>query len=115
MRSSGKQFGLVYLDADEVGRYLEEYSGYVLSVIGFGRPISLPATASAPLWVDIPVLGVQDNSFEVWASDAPVTACEHQGICGTTDGKVLFASLSLQQRADETMEMLAEQAYMRIF
>lgn len=115
MRSSGKQFGLAYLDAGEVGAYLESHSGHVLSVIGFGRPLALPATASAPLWVDIPVLGGNASSFEVWLSDAPVTACEHQGIRGTSDGKVLFASLTLEQHAGETLQTLAHQAYTRIF
>jgi len=115
MRSSSKQFGLAYLGADEVGTYLENGSGHVLSVIGFGRAIPLPATACAPLWVDIPVLGGNASSFEVWTSDAPVTRCEHQGICGTTDGKVLFASLTLEQHAGKTLEMLASQAYTRIF
>jgi len=114
MRSS-KQFGLAYLNTGEVGAYLERHSGHVLSVIGFGRPQQLPATACVPLWVDIPVLGGHASSFEVWTSDAPVTACEHQGICGTTDGKVLFASLTLEQRAGDTLQTLANQAYMRIF
>lgn len=115
MPISSKQFGLAYLDAGEAGAYLESHRGQVLSVIGFGRAISLPKTACAPLWVDIPVLGAQDNSFEVWTSDAQVTPCEYQGICGGTDGKVLFASLTLAQQAGETLEMLASQAYMRIF
>src|SRR5512147_2968127 len=107
MRSTSKQFGLAYLDADAVGAYLESHSGHLLSVIGFGRTIPVPATPCAPLWVDIPVLGGHASSFEVWTSDAPVTACEHQGICGTTDGKVVFASLTLEQHAGETLETLA--------
>jgi len=115
MRSSGTQFGLAYLDADEVGAYLESHSSHVLSVIGFGRTTALPGTAAAPLWVDIPVLGGNASSFEVWTSDAPVAACEHEGIRGATDGQVLFASLTLEQHAGETLEMLASQAYMRIF
>jgi chorismate lyase / 3-hydroxybenzoate synthase len=115
MQSNSRQFGLSYLDASEVGAYLERNAGFVFSVIGFGRKAPLPATACAPLWVEIPVLGGQDNSFEVWTSNAPVTACEHQGICGTTDGRVLFASLILEQHAGETLEMLASQAYTRIF
>jgi len=115
MGSGGTQFGLAYLDAGEVGAYLESCGGKVLSVIGFGQPLPLPQTACAPLWVDIPVLGGKHSSFEVWASDAPVTACEHDGICGSHDGKVLFASLTLPQRPGETLESLASQAYMRIF
>lgn len=115
MQSNGKQFGLAYLDAGEVGAYLESRNGHILSVIGFGRAMALPETASAPLWIDIPVLGGNDNSFEVWSSDAPVTACEYQGMRGSSDGKVLFCSLSLEQRAGDTLEMLAAQAYMRIF
>ncbi|MDO8990223.1 MAG: hypothetical protein Q7U91_11400 [Sideroxyarcus sp.] len=115
MPISSKQFGLAYLDAGEIGAYLERNSGHVLSVIGFGREVTLPATACAPLWVDIPVLGDKQSSFEVWTSNDPVAACEHKGICGTVDGKVLFASLTLPQRAGETLESLASQAYMRIF
>ncbi len=115
MRSTSKQFGLAYLDADEIGAYLEGHRGHVLSLIGFGRTKPLPPTDCGPLWVDIPVLGGHDNSFEVWTSDAPVAACDYQGICGTTDGKVLFASLTLEQHAGETLETLASQAYTRIF
>ncbi len=115
MSNSSKKFGLAYLDADEVGAYLKERSGHVLGVIGFGRAQPLAAAGSALIHVDIPVLGERDSSIEVWTSDAPVTACEHRGICGASDGNVLFASLSLEQREGETLEMLAEQAYMRIF
>jgi enamine deaminase RidA (YjgF/YER057c/UK114 family) len=115
MRSSSTQFGLAYLDADEVGAYLERYSGHLLRVIGFGRTIPLPKTVVAPLWVDIQVLDGRANSFEIWTSDVPVTTCEHKDIAGTTDGEVLFASLTLEQHAGETMEMLASQAYTRIF
>ena len=115
MRSGSRQFGLAYLDAGEIGAYLETHNGRILSVIGFGRRLPLPPTACAPLWVDIPVLGAGENSFEVWSSDARVTACEYQGICGTTDGRVLFGYLSLEQHAGDTLEKLAEQAYMRIF
>jgi chorismate lyase/3-hydroxybenzoate synthase len=112
---SGKRSRLAYLNADEIGAYLQRNNGHVLGVIGFGRTTSLPAVACAPLWVDIPVLGGQDSSFEVWASEAPVAVCEHQGMCGTGDGEVLFGSLTLEQRAGDTLEQLAAQAYMRIF
>ncbi len=115
MGSSSTQFGLAYLGADEVGAYLERHDGHVMSVIGFGGALPLPTTPCAPVQVDIPVLGGNASSFEVWTSDAPVTACEYQGICGTTDGKVLFGSLSLPQQEGVTLETLAEQAYMRIF
>ena len=113
MPMSSRQFGLDYLDPGEIGAYLEEHSGHVLSVIGFGRALPLPGYA--PLWVDIPVLGGHDSSIEVWTSDLPVTACEHLGISGTADGQVLFGSLTLEQHAGDTLESLAEQAYMRIF
>lgn len=115
MEISGTQFGLAYLDAGEVGAYLEKHKQQVLGVIGFGRPLSLPATPSAPLWIDIPVLGGKDSSFEVWTSSKSVSACEHEGIGGTTDGEVLFGSVTLEQRAGDTLEMLAREAYQRIF
>ena len=115
MPNSSKQFGLAYLEAGEVGTYLERNSSHVLSVIGFGREVVLPTTACAPLWVDIQVLGGKDSSFEVWTSNEPVAACEHRGMRGTSDGKVLFSSLTLEQHDGETLETLALQAYMRIF
>lgn len=115
MPISSKQFGLAYLEAGEIGAYLERNSNCVLSVIGFGREVALPATACAPLWVDIPALGGKENSFEVWTSNEPVAACEYKGMRGTSDGKVLFSSLTLEQRGSETLESLALQAYMRIF
>ncbi|OIQ96106.1 hypothetical protein GALL_218600 [mine drainage metagenome] len=115
MQGTGNQFGLAYLDASEVGAYLENHSGHVLSVIGFGREIALPETACAPLWIDIPVLGGKESSFEVWSSDAPVAACEYRDMRGASDGKVLFGSVSLEQHAGDTLEKLAAQAYMQIF
>ena len=111
--NNSKQFGLAYLDEGEIGPYLERFSGQVLSVIGFGRAHPLPTCT--PLWVDIPVLGGESSKFEVWTSNLPVTACEHLGINGTADGQVLFGNLSLEQRSGDTLESLAEQAYMRIF
>lgn len=115
MGSRSNQFGLAYLDSGEVANYLEKNRGHVLGVIGFGRAtVQLPALACTPLLVDIPVLGA-DASYEVWTSDAPVTACEYRGMRGTTDGKVLFSSLTLEQRAGDTLETLALQAYTRIF
>src|ERR1035437_7374584 len=104
MPNSSKQFGLAYLDAGEIGAYLESHSGQVLSVIGFGRAVALPKMAGVPLWADIPVLNGKDNRFEVWSSDAPVTPCEHKGKRGTSDGKVLFGSLSLEQRPGDRPE-----------
>ena len=115
MQSFSKQFGLAYLNADEVDAYLEGYSGHVLGVVGFGAKTQLQTTACAPLWVDIPVQGGRDNIFEVWTSDAPVTACGHDGIVGAGDSNILFASLTLEQHAGEALDTLVSQAYTRIF
>ncbi len=112
---TGEKFGLVYLGAEEIDNYLKQHSGHVLGVVGFGGKRSLPAMVCSPLWVDIPVLGARDGSFEVWTSDTPVAPCEHGGIVGTGDGNVLFASLTLEQGAGETLQTLANQAYTRIF
>lgn len=113
-----KKFELTYLGSNEVGAYLDQYRGYVLGVIGFGSQSKAGLTAFAlpSMWVDTPVFfGEDDASFEIWTSDAPVTPCEHNGIVGACDGNVLFASLTLEQHAGETIEMLASQAYTRIF
>jgi len=116
MQNSSKQFGLAYLDPGEIASYLEKNSGHVLGVIGFGRStMQLPALACIPLHVDIPVMGGSEASYEVWTSDAPVAACEYHGIRGTADGKVLFASLTLEQHAGDSLETLALKAYTRIF
>ena len=112
MRSDDKQFGLAYLGLAEADDYLAKHDGRVLGVVGFGRRATV---AHTPVWVDIPVLGGRGTSFEVWTSDAPVTTHTHKGITGANDGNVIFASLSLEQRAEETLEMLAAQAYTRIF
>lgn len=114
MLSRGKQFGLAYLDLSEADDYLAKYDGHVLGVIGFGRRMPI-AHAPAPIWVDIPVLGGPETSLEVWTSDAPVIACNYQGLSGASDGKVLFGSLTLEQSGGETLQTLANQAYTRIF
>lgn len=105
-------FGLAYLDLSEANEYLARHDGHVLGVIGFGRRTPV---AHAHIWMDIPVLGESGTSLEVWTSNTPVTTCDHLGVSGTTDGNVLFGSLSLEQHADETLEMLTRQAYSRIF
>ena len=112
--NQGKQFGLAYLDPAEADAYLEKYDGHILGIIGFGvrQPLR---HAPAPLWIDIPVLGGHDSSLEVWTSDTKVSACNYQGVSGTNDGNVLFGSLSLQQRPEETLQELTLQAYTRIF
>ena len=95
--------------------YLASKYNHVLGVIGFGNDVVIPATPCTPLWVDIPVLGEHNNSFEVWTSDEPVARCEHDGIVGMSGGNVLFGSISLQQSDDLTLEQLALQAYTSIF
>ncbi|MBW8076588.1 MAG: hypothetical protein GJU76_00580 [Gallionella sp.] len=112
MRRDDQQFGLAYLDPSEADDYLARCEGRVLGVIGFGRRATVE---HATVWVDIPVLGGHDTCLEVWTSDAPVEPLAYQGIVGASDGKVLFASLSLEQRAGETLEMLAAQSYTSIF
>lgn len=112
MNNKDKQFGLAYLDISEVNDYLASHNGHVLGVIGFGHHSSI---ASAHLWLDIPVLDGRSTVLEVWTSNVPVTVCDQQGFNATTDGNVLFGSMSLEQHAGETLETLAKQAYMRIF
>ncbi|WP_051938196.1 hypothetical protein [Ferriphaselus sp. R-1] len=108
-------FGQDYLSPVGIEAYLRRNQGHVLGVIGFGRPVDLPPTSCTPLWVDIPVLGGADTSLEVWVSDAAVSPCDHDGIHGSSDGTVLFGSVTLAQHAGETMQSLANQAYSRIF
>lgn len=114
MQSESRQFGLAYLAPSEVDDYLARHDGHVLGVIGFGRRMPV-VRAAAPIWVDIPVLGGGDTSLEVWVSDAKVAECNYRGIRGTSDGNVLFGSLTLEQGADETLQTLSRQAYTRIF
>ena len=113
--TSGQHFGLAYLDADELGAYLAGHAGHILGVIGFGSKIELPSRSVPLLWVDIPVLGGRDNSFEVWTSDAPASPCVLGDIEGMQSGDVLFGSITLPQRGDATLEQLTQQAYTGIF
>lgn len=53
--------------------------------------------------------------IEVWTSHAPVTHCDYLRISGATDGNVLFGSMALEQNTGDTLQMLAKQAYTRIF
>jgi chorismate lyase/3-hydroxybenzoate synthase len=115
MHNLSPRFGLAYLNTAEIGAYLDLHRGHVLGVIGFGQPAALAAVGNPPLWVDIPVLGERDTSLEVWTSDAAVTACEHAGISGSCDGKVLFGSLTLPQQPGQSLEQLALDAYTSVF
>lgn len=109
-----KQFGLAYLDPAEAVAYLARYQGHILGVIGFGQHLPIPQTPD-PLWINIPVLGGQDTSLEVWTSDRKVSNCDYQDISGTHDGNVLFGSLALQQHPGETLQSISCQAYTRLF
>lgn len=111
MKTAVKQFGLAYLGPAEADEYLAKHAGHVLGLIGFGQR----SVVAASVWVDIPVLDGRDTSLEVWTSNLPVTACEFQGISGTSDGAVLFGSVVVEERAGETLETLAQQAYTRLF
>jgi chorismate lyase/3-hydroxybenzoate synthase len=114
MLDNGKQFGLAYLTTATVDDYMARHEGHVLGVIGFGQRTSF-ARMPEPVWVDIPVLDGDATVLEVWNSSAPVTACHHQGVNGTSDGNILFGSLTLQQHKGETLQALAKQAYTKIF
>lgn len=104
----------MYLDSSEIDSYFAKHAGHILGVVGFGCRMNV-AGMIEPLWVDIPVLGGGDTILEVWTSDVPVTLCDHQGICGATDGRVLFGRLTLMQHEGESLESLALEAYTRIF
>jgi len=104
-----------YVRADEVADYLEQRAGKVLGVVAFGADVRQLALQPAPLWVDIPLLGGYDTSFEIWSSSDPVTPCNHGDISGAADGRVLFGSLQLEQAPGDTLETLAERAYTGIF
>lgn len=114
MLDSGKQFGLAYLTPETVEEYLARHEGYILGVIGFGNRATL-SRLPASVWVDTPALDTDDTILEVWNSSAPVFACDHQGLNGTSDGNILFGSLVLQQDKNDTLQALAKQAYTRIF
>ncbi len=114
MRSEGKKFGLTYLTRSEVDEYLARYQSQVLGIVNYGQRTPL-SRIPAPLWVDIPLLGGQDLVFEVWTSHAPVTSRNHLGIEGSSDGNVLFGSITLPQHPGESLHALAKQAYSRIF
>lgn len=114
MLNNDKQFGLTYLTPATVADYMNRYEGHVLGVIGFGQRTKI-ARWPEPVWVDIPVLDGEPTVLEVWSSSAPVSACSHQGVIGTSDGNILFGSLALQQHEGETLQALAKQAYTKIF
>lgn len=104
-----------YVRADEVADYLKIRAGKVLGVVAFGAEMRQLALQPAPLWVDIPVLGGYDTSFEIWSSADPVTPCSHGDVSGAEDGRVLFGSLQLEQAPGGTLETLAERVYTGIF
>jgi len=114
MLNKDKQFGLAYIDPAEAEDYLAGHEGYVLGVIGFGQRLPVPSSP-APIWVDIPVLEGSGTILEVWTSNTPVTIDHHQGLTGTSDGTMLFGSMTLEQLAGETLQALAKQAYTQIF
>ncbi len=105
---------LHYATEQDLPDYLKSHQGHILGMVAFGRPLAV-APSSALLQVDIPVLGEQDNSFEIWTSRETVLPFDDNGIAGSKDGDVLFGSLRVKQQAGEQLEMLAERGYKLIF
>jgi chorismate lyase/3-hydroxybenzoate synthase len=108
---------LNYVRPDQLADHLEKYRGHVLGAIGFGSSAGLAGQTLPPasFWVNIPVLGDYGSSFEVWTSSEPVEVCGEGNIAATTDGRVLFGSVQLQQAPHVPLEALAAQAYTEIF
>lgn len=109
---------LEYVNADGLEACLKRHQGHVLGLVAFGASpgAQLQEMQPAPLWVRIPVLGGQDNCFEVWSSSNPVSACGAGNITAFTDGDVLFGSMRIEQLdGGATLEALSRQAYLEIF
>lgn len=112
----GRSLSLDYLRAGEIAAFLEGRAGHVLGVVAFGaRPAAADPDFQPPLWVNIPVLGGYDSSFEVWTSEAPVVECSSGSVRARADGSVLFGSLQLDQAPGVSLESLANRAYSEIF
>ncbi len=107
---------LEYVHADGLRSCLERNQDHVLGVVAFGASMGEQYLRlhPAPLWVQIPVLGRQQASFEIWTSSAPVTDRGRKNIAARADGTVLFGSMRLTQ-AGITLENLTRQAYREIF
>lgn len=109
-----KQFGLAYLTPTTLEEHLAKHEGYILGVIGFGNLATL-SRLPASVCIEAPALGEGNTIVEVWNSSKPVARCEYQGLCGSSDGSILFGSLVLQQDESASLQALAKQAYTRIF
>jgi chorismate lyase/3-hydroxybenzoate synthase len=105
---------LHYAIEQDLPAYLNRHHGHILTVVAFGQPAAAPF-ATTPLQVDIPVLGEQRNSFEIWTSQNIVAPFNDSGIAGAHDEDVLFGSLQVVQEPGEQMEGLAARGYKRIF
>jgi len=108
---------LEYVHAGDVRGYLERHKGHVLGVVAFGAHAPEPSEALpfAPLWVNVPVLGGYDASFEVWTSGNAVTSCSAGDINAFTDGAVLFGSMRMEQSSGMTLEAVSRRMYLEIF
>ena len=105
---------LHYTTEQELPDYLQSNHGQILSVVAFGRS-EAQADGFALLQVDIPILGEQNNSFEIWTSHKTISPFEDNGIVGSQDDEVLFGSLSIEQQPEQSLEALTARSYKQIF
>lgn len=83
----------------------------VLAVFGFGEQAPV---VDDPRWLRVPLQPLlADAPIEVWRSDAPVTHGRDGAIAWTSDGRLLFGAIEVDE-PDAGIEAAATQAYARI-
>ena len=105
--------GLHYASTTELDALLEECSGRVLGMVGFGNS---PAVRKdiVSTWVDMPVIGIA-RAHEVWISNTPVRVEAGGRIRSARNSQVLFGCVEIPEDLDTDYDALIYDDYCGIF
>ncbi|MEX0960203.1 MAG: hypothetical protein WDZ63_13020 [Burkholderiales bacterium] len=113
MPAAATQAWLRYVRPAALTQVLDDHSGHVLGVIGFGAQ---PPPKRVPcLSIDMPVADMPDGVFEVWAAPAAVRVELLEGLRVAMNDGMLFTCIEIGGDDTETFEHRTADAYRRLF
>ncbi len=103
---------LTYVDTTKLTAWLATSGTHPLAVISFGQAI--PRTISCPT-IRLDLRQLEGHPLlEVWTSDQPVTTLQKNGCSFAMSGDVLAGAISLDEKAEATLDVTTELAYRQL-
>ena len=103
---------LTYVDTTKLTAWLATSGTHPLAIISFGQAI--PRTISCPT-IRLDLRQLEGHPLlEVWTSDQPVTTLQKNGCSFAMSGDVLAGAISLDEKAEATLDVTTELAYRQL-